>query len=120
MIYTVIVDGRSYDLPKKTLAVMQSIEDVTAANKSTMPIREKAKKNLAFITGLIGSENAEAALGTLMIEDIDMTELSLMLQKIIDAYNKPLEEYTTNAQLEKINQLPLDKLGKLSELAKQK
>lgn len=120
MIYTVIINDRSYDLPKKTLAVTDKLEDVVRTDtRAGVPLREKYQKTYGCICELIGAENAAEAFGATSIDVVDVTEITLAFRKIVDAYNKPLEDYKMERSMGDLNNLPLDKLMTLVEAAKQ-
>ena len=48
-----------------------------------------------------------------------MNDITLAFRMIVDAYNKPLEDYKTDRSAGDLNRLPLDKLMTLVEAAKQ-
>lgn len=48
MEYTVIVNGKSYDLPKKTIAVAESLEEVLKVDSTNLKIRQKMGKTAPF------------------------------------------------------------------------
>lgn len=119
MVYTIIVEGRSYDLPKKTLTVMQSMEDVFKAdNNDSLSISQKYKKVHNFVKSIIGDESSKEIFGTDDINDMDLSELTLTLKKIKDAYEKPIKEYEHNLQWGELEKVPLDKIVELANAAK--
>lgn len=119
MVYTVIINNQSYDLPKKTLAITEKLENVIRTDtRSGVPLREKYKATYDCVADLIGRENIVEALGA-SIDDCDVNDITLTFRKIVDAYNKPLEDYKTDKGLSELNSLPLDKLMALVDAAKQ-
>ena len=119
MIYTVIINNQSYDLPKKTLAITEKLNDVVRTdNISGVSIREKYKKTYDCIADLIGPENVSEALGA-SIDDCDVNNITLAFRMIVDAYNKPLEDYKADRNYNDLNRLPLDKIMALVEAVKQ-
>ena len=59
MEYTIIVDGRSYDLPKKTLAVVDKLDEALKVDASNLNIRQKFEKLHHFIRDLVGDETVK-------------------------------------------------------------
>ena len=122
MVYTVIINDRSYDLPSKTLKVVEEMERVSKIDEQKgLSIREKYKKLYGFIVGLVGTENANEILGSDNIDEVDLCEVTLTFKKIMDAYDKPLEEYQSQQIEDKLRQLPMDQVsnitGALNDLA---
>lgn len=85
MEYTVIIKDRSYDLPDKTLKVIEEMDTVVRVDeKRGMSIRDKYKRLYDFIVGLVGTENAKEILGSDNIEEVDLCEVTLTVKKILD------------------------------------
>lgn len=119
MLYTVIINDHSFDLPKKTLAVTEKLENVIRTDtRAGVSLREKYKVTYDCVANLIGPENAAEAIGA-TIDDCDVNDITLAFRMIVDAYNKPLEDYKTDRSAGNLNRLPLDKLMTLVEAAKQ-
>lgn len=119
MIYTVIINNQSYDLPKKTLAITEKLENVVRTDtRAGVSIRDKFKATYDCVADLIGPGNAVEALGA-SIEECDLNDVTLAFRMIVDAYNKPLEEYKADRSAVDLNRLPIDKLMTLVEAAKQ-
>ena len=120
MNYTVIVNDRSYDLPGKTLAVTEQLEAVIRVDRAAgASLREKFQKTMGCLVDLMGREAVEDALGSADIDKVDVNEITLTFRKIVDAYNKPLDEYNTAQGLGALAQLPIDKILALADAAKQ-
>lgn len=120
MNYTVIINDRSYDLPEKTLAVTEQLEAVLRVDHAPgASLREKFQKTMGCLVDLMGREAVEDALGSADIDKVDVNEITLAFRKIVDAYNKPLEEYNTSQGLGALAQLPIDKILALADAAKQ-
>ena len=118
MIYTIIVDGRSYDLPKKTLEVMAAIEAVIKVDENpNIPIREKYKRLHDFIIHIVGEEAARQILDSDELSEIDLSDMTITFQKIVAAYNKPVEDYKNSQGLDALNQIPIEKLIALGKVA---
>ena len=117
MEYTVIVNGQSYDLPKKTMKVAEEIDKLLKADTDTkIALKDKYKKQYDFIRSLIGTDNSKEIFGTDDINEIDLPEITLTVKKIIDAYDKPINDYSMEKTVDRINGLPVDKLIELSKV----
>lgn len=120
MTYTVIIGGRSYDLPKKTVKVMEEMDRVASIDSVRgMSIRDKFQALYEFICSLVGEENAKEILGSSNLDEVDLSDVTLTFKKIVDAYDKPLVEYSNQKSRELIGGLPIDKLVELSRIAAQ-
>lgn len=120
MQYTVIVNGQSYDLPKKTMKVVEEMDKVAQVdNVKGIGIRDKFKALFDFIGGLVGKEAAKEILGSDKLDEVDLSEVTLTFAKIKDAYDKPLEDYNTDKSFQKLNSIPTDKIVQLASVANQ-
>jgi hypothetical protein len=120
MQYTVIINGQSYDLPKKTMKVVEEMDKVAQIDTvKGISIRDKFKALFDFISNLVGKENAKAILGSDKLDEVDLSEVTLTFAKIKDAYDKPLEDYNTDKSFQKLNSIPTDKIVQLANVAKQ-
>lgn len=119
MQYTVIVNNQSYDLPPKTLSVMEKMESVLERDNSNIPIKEKYKAIHTFISGLLGKENTKEIFGTDNLNEMDLCELTICFKKIVDAYDKPIADYMYEKNSEAINSLPLDKITDMVNVARE-
>ena len=120
MNYTVIVNGQSYDLPKKTMKVVEEMDKVAQIdNVKGLGIRDKFKALFDFIGGLVGKEAAKEILGSDKLDEVDLSEVTLTFAKIKDAYDKPLEDYNTDKSFQKLNSIPTDKIVQLANVANQ-
>lgn len=117
MEYTIICNGRAYDLPKKTLKTAEAIERVINFDASTAPIREKYKTVYDFIKTAVGKENAAEILGGDNLDEIDLSEITLTFKKIVDAYEAPLAEYTAQRANDTMGRLPIGELEALAKAA---
>ena len=115
MVYTVISeDMQSYDLPGKTLKVVEKIEDVLKNDaRKDLSIREKYKRLHAFVVDILGKEVAKEFLGTDKLDEMDLSVLSITAKKIMDAYDRPVDEYNRNRVQQSIDEIPLDKVTEL-------
>lgn len=120
MIYTVIINDRSYDLPKKTMAVTEKLDEVRKVDEvKGLTLREKFKKLFDCVADLIGRENAIEALGSDNLNDVDLSEVTLAFRKIVDAYNKPVQDYNMARGLGELSNLPIKELSALANAASQ-
>lgn len=118
MEYTVIVNGQSYDLPKKTMKVAEDIDKLLKADTDTkIALKDKYKKQYDFIRNLIGEDNSKEIFATDDINEIDLPEITLTVKKIMDAYDKPITDYYTEKSADRINNLPIDKIVELAKVA---
>lgn len=115
MQYTVIINGQSYDLPKKTVKVVEEMDKVaTIDSVKGIGIRDKFKKLYDFIVSLVGKENATEILGSDKLDEVDLSEVTLTFKKIMDAYDKPLTDYQADKAREKFSNLPIDQIANLA------
>ena len=120
MQYTVIVNAQSYDVPKKTIKVVEEMDKVAQIdNVKGLGIRDKFKALFDFIGGLVGKEAAKEILGSDKLDDVDLSEVTLTFAKIKDAYDKPLEDYNTDKSFQKLNSIPTEKIVQLANVANQ-
>ena len=119
MVYTIISDDmQSYDLPGKTLKVVEKIEELMKADTNkNLSIREKYKKLHSFVIDMLGKENAKEILGGDKLDDLDLSVLTITCRKIVDAYEKPIEEYSNGKIQQTLEDIPLDKVTELLKVA---
>ena len=118
MVYTIIVNERSYDLPKKTVAVMEKLDDVLKVDQiKGLTVKQKFEKLHAFVKGLVGDGNAEEMFGSDNISEIDLSELTLAVKKIVAAYDKPITDYDAEMARQKFDNVPIEKIVSLSKAA---
>ena len=115
MVYTVISDDmQSYDLPGKTLKIAEKIEDVIRNDaRPDLSIREKYKRLHAFVVDILGKENAKEFLGTDTLDEMDLSVLTITVKKIMDAYDRPLDDYNRQKVQQTMDEIPLDKVTEL-------
>lgn len=115
MIYTIISDDmQSYDLPSKTLKVVEKIEDIIKTDaRRDLSIREKYKKIHSFVIDILGKDAAKEILGGDKLDEIDMSVLSITCKKIMGAYDKPVEDYNRSKVQQSLDEIPLDKVSEL-------
>jgi len=119
MIYTVIIDDRSYDLPKKTLAVTEMLDKAADVDKLKISTRDKYKRVLDCIVAILGQENTAEALGSTDLNELDLTDVTITFRKIVDAYNKPVQDYVNASGFGALSSFPIEELTKLATAATQ-
>lgn len=118
MEYTVIIDGQSYDLPKKTVAVVEKIDEVLKVDSTKgYSVRQKFEKLHVFVKDIVGEETAREMLGSDNITEIDLSELTLSVRRIIDAYDSPIAAYDAEKSRVKLEGLPIDKIISVAKAA---
>lgn len=118
MEYTIIVGNKSYDLPKKTIAVMTKLDEVMKVDQSNnLSVRQKFEKLHNFMNGAVGEENCKEMFGSDQLEEIDLSELTLAVNKVIDAYDKPVNDYDKDNAMSKLNNIPIEKIISLTNAA---
>lgn len=118
MEYTVIVNGKSYDLPKKTLAVMEKLDDVLKVDTiKGLSVRQKFEKLHGFMKDVVGEEKCREMFGSDDLEEIDLSELTVTIKRMVDAYDQPVNEYDIEKSKNQLNRLPLDKIISMAAAA---
>lgn len=111
MDYTIIVDGRSYDLPKKTIGVMEKLDEALKIDSNKgLTVKQKYEKLHSFVKGVVGDEAAQEMFGSDNISEIDLSELGLTVLKIRDAYDEPFAKYDEEKMQRKFDSIPTEKL----------
>lgn len=120
MQYTAIIDGHSYDLPKKTITIAEEMDRIIRNDSvKGVPLRNKFQAAYNFVKQIIGEKNAEEVFGTNDFQEMDMSEITIAFKTIYDAYQKPVNDYASGQARRSFESLPLDKLSKLSEASAQ-
>ena len=116
MIYTIIAsNGQSYDLPTKTIGVMDSLNNILKIDQTDLGLKQKYQKILEFAVNVLGDEAVKEILGSDKVNDIDVGELELIILKIKAAYDKPIEEYRTEQLENSLEGIPTEKLVALTK-----
>ena len=116
MIYTIIAsNGHSYDLPAKTIAVMDSLNNILKIDQTDLGLKQKYQKILEFAVNVLGDEAVKEILGSDKVNDIDVGELELIILKIKAAYDKPIEEYRAEQLENSLEGIPTEKLIALTK-----
>lgn len=111
MVHTVIVNGRSYDLPKKTIGIANKLDEVLKVDAVRgLSVRQKYEKLHLFVKDVLGEENAKEILKTENLDEVDLSELTITVRKIVDAYEKPITDYQMEKSREKLAGLPIKQI----------
>lgn len=108
MDYTIIENGRSYDLPKYNLKISAKMEQVEAFKTSGASVNEQLKRMYDFCGEILGKENAAEIMGK--IDDADPNMINIVYLDIVRSYGRPLEEYEKDRQNEQLNGENIDKM----------
>ena len=109
--YTIIMNNRSYELPKKTVAAMEDLDQALKIDgNKNLSLREKYVHLHEFLKRNLGEEKAKECLGSENLDEIDLSDLAIAVRKIADAYDKPIVEYQMGKAREKLSALPVEKL----------
>lgn len=119
MIYTVITsNGQSYDLPNKTLKVMEELDKIMRIDDiKGLDLKGKYKKILEFAINMLGADNITDILGDTSVDSIDVGELEVLILRIRDAYNAPAENYQKEQLKNAFDSIPIEKLNSLTKTA---
>ncbi len=118
MVHTIIVNNKSYDLPKKTVAITEKLDKaLTVDSIKGLTIRGKFDILHEFVKELVGEENAAEMLGSTNLDDIDLSELAVVVLSINEAYEKPLNDFQTERMRAKMGMLPMDKFNSITKAA---
>ena len=119
MIYTVIINDRSYDLPKKTLAITEALDQTAKVDELNISTREKYRKVLDCIISLLGKEAVAEVLGSTDLNEVDLSEVTIAFRKIVDAYNRTVQDYVNASGRGALEGLPIDQMTNLANAATQ-
>lgn len=119
MIYTVIINDRSYDLPKKIMAITEKLDQTAKVDELDIPVREKYRKVLDCVLAILGKEATEEALGSTDLNEVDLSEVTIAFRKIVDAYNRPVQDYVNASGRGALEGMPLQEMTALANAATQ-
>ncbi|MDD6058203.1 MAG: hypothetical protein PUB98_08115 [Clostridiales bacterium] len=117
MEYTIIMNGQSYDLPKKTIAVMEKLDEVLKVDSTNLNVRKKFEKLHEFVKGTVGDDAAKEILGSDIIAEIDLSDLTLAVKRIADAYDEPIRNYNEEKASRALSAIPIDKIISMTKAA---
>jgi hypothetical protein len=78
--------------------------------------RNKFEEILKFIVGILGEDSAKAVLGSVSVDEVDLSAVTVTFRMIVDAYNKPINDYNAKRNNEIFAGLPSDKIEKVTKL----
>lgn len=118
MEYTINVNGQDYSLPPKTLDVMENLDQVLKVDENrSLSISQKYSKLHDFVKKTAGEEGAKEMFGSDDLSAIELSELTLAVRKIIDAYDKPIKEYEAEKARMALNNASIEKIIAMSKAA---
>ena len=118
MVHTIIVNNKSYDLPKKTVAITEKLDKALKVdNIKNLSVKGKYEILHDFVKELVGEENAAEMFGTANLEEIDLSELGVVVLSINDAYEKPMNDYQAQRMKERFNGIPVDRITSIAKAA---
>ena len=107
MEYTIIEDGKSYDLPKHSVKISNEMESIEKFKANAKSVKDQLKKMYDFCREMLGDENAGELLGD--FEDSDPNVINIVYLDIVEAYRKPIEDYEREKQSETLSRYDLKK-----------
>lgn len=118
MVHTIIVNNKSYDLPKKTVAITEKLDKaLTVDGIKGLTVKGKFEILHNFVKELVGEENAAEILGSANLEEIDLSELAVVVLSINDAYEKPMNDYQAQRMRERLGNIPMEKFTSIAKTA---
>lgn len=116
MVYTIIHNRKSYDLPKKTISVMDEIDRCLKIDSSGLSLRDRFDQLRLFLVNILGEDNVVEILGSNDLDEIDLSDITITFKKVVDAYEKPVNDYNNGKTREALSQIPFDKIAQLSKV----
>lgn len=116
MVYTIIHNRKSYDLPKKTISVMDEIDRCLKIDSSGLSLRDRFDQLRLFLVNILGENNVVEILGSNDLDEIDLSDITITFKKVVDAYEKPVNDYNNGKTREALSQIPFDKIAQLSKV----
>lgn len=114
MRYVLNIDGREYELPKKTLSVQEKIDRI----KKEVGGRDRKSasvKKYEFVKEFVGEENAREIFETDKIEEIDLGTLEIAYKGIFMGYRAPELEFQANENMKALGEPVLDRLMQIAQ-----
>lgn len=116
--YSLNVERKTYTLPAKNLRVVEEMDRVAQIdNVRGLSVRDKFETILRFIIDLVGEANANEIFGSTLVDDVDLSMVTIVFRMIVDAYNKPIADYNARKNNEIFSSIPSDKIEKITKLA---
>lgn len=111
MTYTANFEGNIIDLPDYSFNIADKLERQESVNSGNGKLKDKCKSMYDLITDLIGTELTTTLLGK--FNESDPNRVNILYLSIINAYNKPLQDFSESSVDEKINLEQIDKIVNL-------
>lgn len=111
MTYTANFEGNIIDLPDYSFNIADKLERQESVNSGNGKLKDKCKSMYDLITDLIGTELTTTLLGK--FNESDPNRINILYLSIINAYNKPLQDFSESSVDEKINLEQIDKIVNL-------
>lgn len=116
--YSLNVERKAYTLPAKNLRVVEEMDRVAQIDSVRgLSVRDKFETILRFIIDLVGEANANEIFGSTLVDEVDLSMVTVVFRMIVDAYNKPITDYNTKRNNEVFSSIPSDKIEKIAKLA---
>lgn len=111
MVYTLIKDSISYDLPPFTISVSEAMDKINAQNMNSLANKKASYKDMIdFIVAEVGKDNAETILGCTDVAKVDLQEVYTCYLEIAKAYEKPLRDAREEEMRQQLDSAELDKV----------
>ena len=111
MTYTANFEGNIIELPDYTFNIADKLERQESVNSGNSKLKDKCKSMYDLIIDLIGTELITTLLGK--FNESDPNRINILYLSIINAYNKPLQDFSESSVDDKINMEQIDKIVSL-------
>ena len=74
---------------------------------------------LDCVLAILGKEATEEALGSTDLNEVDLSEVTIAFRKIVDAYNRPVQDYVNASGRGALEGMPLQEMTALANAATQ-
>ena len=111
MTYKANFEGNIIDLPDYSFNIADKLERQESVNSGNSKLKDKCKSMYDLITDLIGAELTTTLLGK--FNESDPNRINILYLSIINAYNKPLQDFSESSVDDKINMEQIDKIVSL-------
>ena len=111
MTYTANFEGNIIELPDYTFNIADKLERQESVNSGNGKLKDKCKSMYDLITDLIGTELTTTLLRK--FNESDPNRINILYLSIINAYNKPLQDFSESSVDDKINMEQIDKIVSL-------
>lgn len=122
MQYFVTINDVEYELPKKTIAVVEKLDKAAKVDSQKISLKDKFRTVHDCVRDLVGADNAKVILGSDRLEEVDLSEVAIAFQRILNAYDKPLDDYRAeqiDENREKLDRMRLDKIVDVANAVKE-